>query len=392
MDHETHPSNPLPDALATIRRPPGSRLQPNRSQTPGPAPYPQVEFVLPTERTLEDWNEFTGRLESVDAVEVRARVGGYLQAIHFEDGQLVKQGDLLFELDPRPLAAQLEAAQADQQRAQIGLDLAQSNLDRAMQLVEARAMAAEELEQRKADAAGAQAALLSAQARVTSAQLNLDFTKVLAPISGRISDHYVSVGNQISGGSSDSTLLTTIVTIDPIYCGIEASENMMLATLRRQAADVSADPQSPTTPAFLGLADEKGFPHAGLLDFVDNRFDADTATLRARIKIDNADGQLIPGMFARVRLSGGPDRQAILIPDKAVQTAQDSRFVLLVGDENVVQYRPVQAGRLTEDGLREITQGLSTSDRVIVAGLFFARPGATVAPRPAAPAGSPAKQ
>ncbi|MCB9909593.1 MAG: efflux RND transporter periplasmic adaptor subunit [Planctomycetes bacterium] len=365
---------------------------PTAAKPQGPPPTPQVEFVLPTERTLEDWNEFTGRLESVDAVEVRARVGGYLQAIHFEDGQLVKQGDLLFELDPRPLAAQLEAAQADQQRAQIGLDLAQSNLDRAMQLVEARAMAAEELEQRKADAAGAQAALLSAQARVTSAQLNLDFTKVLAPISGRISDHYVSVGNQISGGSSDSTLLTTIVTIDPIYCGIEASENMMLATLRRQAADVSADPQSPTTPAFLGLADEKGFPHAGLLDFVDNRFDADTATLRARIKIDNADGQLIPGMFARVRLSGGPDRQAILIPDKAVQTAQDSRFVLLVGDENVVQYRPVQAGRLTEDGLREITQGLSTSDRVIVAGLFFARPGATVAPRPAAPAGSPAKQ
>ncbi|HRV80361.1 MAG TPA: efflux RND transporter periplasmic adaptor subunit, partial [Planctomycetota bacterium] len=176
---------------------------PTAAKPQGPPPTPQVEFVLPTERTLEDWNEFTGRLESVDAVEVRARVGGYLQAIHFEDGQLVKQGDLLFELDPRPLAAQLEAAQADQQRAQIGLDLAQSNLDRAMQLVEARAMAAEELEQRKADAAGAQAALLSAQARVTSAQLNLDFTKVLAPISGRISDHYVSVGNQISGGSSD---------------------------------------------------------------------------------------------------------------------------------------------------------------------------------------------
>mgnify|MGYP003655322357 CR=1 FL=1 len=244
--------------------------------------------------------------------------------------------------------------------------------------VESRAIAAEDVDARTAALAETKAALQAARARVASAQLDVDFTRVTAPISGRVSDYFVSVGNLISGGSAQSTLLTTIVSTDPIFVRFEADENLVLNYLRLNAAGKRQSSRDYEAPVQLGLADEEGYSHEGVLDFVDNRFDAGTATMRARARFANPDKLLFPGMFARIRITGEGERAALLIPDKAVQTTQTLRYVLVVDETNVVQYRPVVIGTLTEDGMREIKEGITPEDRVVSSGLFFARPGALV--------------
>ena len=346
-------------------------------------PPPTVEYVLPIQREIVDWDEFTGRLEAVESVDVRARVSGYLESIHFEDGQVVEQGDLLFVIDPRPFQAELDMRVAEMEQLRVARDLAATNVERGRKLLESRAIAAEDVDVRESALAEAGAALLAAQARVDAAKLDVDFTHVTAPIAGRISDHFVSVGNLISGGDAQSTLLTTIVTMDPIHARIEADESTVLSYLRLNAAGKRQSARDYEAPVQLGLADEDDFPHAGVIDFVDNRFDAGTATMRARARIPNPDGLLLPGMFARVRIMGEAPRTALLVPDKAVQTDQTMRYVLVVGDGDVVQYRPVEVGTLTEDGLREVRQGLEATDRVVAGGLFAARPGVVVSPREA---------
>jgi RND family efflux transporter MFP subunit len=346
---------------------------------------PLVEFVLPESRTITDWDEFTGRIEPVDTVDVRARVSGFLESIHFEDGQLVEQGQLLFVIDPRPFQAELDAARADLERAAAARDLARSNLEGGRRLLRSSAIAQEDVDVRNTTLAEAEAAVLAAQARVDASALDVDFTQVKAPLAGRVSDHYISVGNLISGGLPQSTLLTTIVTIDPIYCRIEADENTVLGYMRLNAAGRRKSSREFETPVQVGLADERGFPHEGVIDFVDNRLDPGTATLRARARIPNPDGFLTPGMFARVRMSAEGEHEALLIPDKALQSDQTFRFVLVVDDGDVVEARQVTPGALTDDGMREIKSGLTAEDRVIVAGLFLARPGARVSPREAAP-------
>ncbi len=341
---------------------------------------PTVDVVRPVTREIVDWDEFTGRLEASESVDVRARVSGLLQSIHFDDGETVEQGQLLFVIDPRPFQAELDARLADAQVAQAARDLAHSNLERGRKLLSSNAIAAEDVESRAAALAETEAALAATNARVASAQLDVDFTRVTAPIAGHVSDHFVSIGNLISGGSASSTLLTTIVATDPIHCRIEANESTVLTYLRLNAAGKRKSARDYEAPVQLGLADETGFPHEGVLDFVDNRFDAGTATMRARARFANEDGLLFPGMFARIRITGEGAREALLVPDKAVQTTQTLRYLLVVDDKNVVQYRPVQTGSLTEDGLREITDGLNALDRVVAAGLFMARPGAVVTP------------
>lgn len=362
---------------------------PEAAAGPSAAPLPSVEVVTPELRTIADWDEFTGRLEAVESVDVRARVSGLLESIHFEDGEIVEEGDLLFVIDPRPFQAELDARTADADLAQATLELARSNLERGRRLLESKAIPAEDVDARVAALAEAEAALAAARARVSAAQLDVDFTRVHAPVAGRVSDHYISVGNLISGGSAQSTLLTSIVSIDPIHARFEADENMVLSYLRLGAAGKRQSSREYEAPVQLGLADEDGFPHSGYIDFVDNRFDQGTATMRARARIPNPDGLLFPGMFARVRITGEAEREALLVPDKAVQTTQTLRYVLVVDDQDIVQYRPVVPGALTEDGMREIKEGLAAGERVVVAGLFFARPGARVHPTvaEASPAG-----
>lgn len=349
----------------------------------GATPLPTVEFVLPVQRNITDWDEFTGRLEATESVDLRARVSGLLESIHFEDGEVVEKGQLLFVIDARPFQAELDARLADVQLAESAYDLAKSNLERGRELLDANAIATEDVDARAATLAQTEAAMMAARARVAAAQLNVDFTRVTAPIAGRVSDHFVSVGNLISGGTAQSTLLTRIVSTSPIYCRIEADENLVLRYLRLNAAGKRQSSRDYDAPAQLSLADEQGFPHEGVLDFVDNRFDAGSATMRARARFENPDGLLLPGMFARVRITGEAERDALLVPDKAVQTTQTLRYLLVVDETNVVQYRPVVVGSLTEDGLREIKEGVQASDRVISSGLFFARPGALVQPKPA---------
>lgn len=348
---------------------------------PPPAP-PTVEVVRPELRRITDWDEFTGRLEALESVEVRARVSGYLESIHFEDGAFVEQGQLLFVIDPRPYQAELEAVQAELARARAARDLARTNVERGRKLLDAHAIAAEDVDEREGALAQAEAALRSAQARVEAAQLDLGFTRVSAPIAGRASDHFVSVGNLVRGGAAEATLLTTIVSTDPIDCRIEADEATMLAYLRLDASGRGRDTRA-EVPVEVGLADEEGYPHEGVLDFVDNRFDAQTATLRARARIPNPDGLLVPGMFARLRMSGAPEREALLVPDRAVQSEQTVRYVLVVDADDVVHRQEVRVGLLTDDGMREIEAGLEPDARVVSSGLMRARPGAQVTPRAA---------
>jgi len=342
-------------------------------------PPPKVTVSQPISRDVVEWEEYTGRLEAMESVEVRARVNGYLQSIHFKNGVSVKQGDLLFVIDPRPYQAELERAKADLGLATARFERTGKDLVRAQMLVRSRAVSEEEVDTKISDQRQAQESVQAARAMVNAAQLNIDFTQVRAPISGRISRNFVSVGNLINGGTTQSTLLTTIVSLDPIYCYFEADERAYLKGMRQSRNGDRTNGRAGKQPVYVGLADEEAFPHQGYIDFVDNRLDQNTGTITGRAVLPNPDLLLVPGLFARVRIPAGGKYKALMLPPEAVGSDLSQQFVFVVDHQNLAQYRKVAMGPII-DGLRIIRDGLQPDDWVIVKGVQRAKTGAKVDP------------
>jgi len=348
---------------------------------PAAAPPPKVDVVRPIPRDVTEWDEYTARLEAVESVEVRPRVSGYLQSIHFQDGSIVKKGDLLFLIDPRPYEAQLRRAEADLALAKSRLELARKNEARAMDLIRSHAVSQEEADIRISTTRQAEAAVEQAEASVAAAQLDVEFTHVAAPISGRIGRKLVTEGNLITGGvGTQGTLLTTIVSLDPIYAYIDADERSYLKYIRLAQRGERPSSREYHNPVWVALADEMDFPHEGAMDFVDNQLDRGTGTIIGRALLPNPDLALLPGLFARLRLPGSGQIHALLIPDAAIGSDQAQKFVYAVNADNIAVYRTVQTGSLI-DGLRVIRDGLSADDWVISAGTQRVRPGLKVDPQ-----------
>lgn len=347
-------------------------------QKPAPPPPPEVTVSKPLVREVMEWDEYTGRLEAVDSVDVRARVSGYLQSIHFQDGQIVKEGDLLFVIDPRPYQAELDRAQAELKLAKARLSLAQNDLARAKNLLSAKAISVEEADTRASDEKVAEATVQQAEAAVDAAKLDVEFTQVRAPITGLISRKFVTEGNLINGGTG-GTLLTTIVSLDPIYCYFEADEQSFLKYNRLEKEGLRPESRKSESPAYLELSDETGFPHKGYVDFLDNRIDTQTGTIRGRGVFDNPGDILTPGLFAKIKIVGSAPYEAILLPDEAIGSDQSQKFVLVVNPENTVEYKQVELGPKI-NGFRVVKSGVKPGDRVIVKGLQRVAPGAVVSP------------
>ncbi len=338
-------------------------------------PPPEVSVAPVVERRVRQWDDFTGRVEAVESVELRPRVSGYVERVVFEEGQEVRKGDLLFVIDPRSYRAEFDRATAELARARSEAQLARSQDERAQALLAAKAASREESDARHAAVAQTLAAVRAAEAALARARLDLGFTEVRAPISGRAGRALITAGNL---AQADATLLTTIVSLDPMYVYFEGDEQVYLRYLelaKRGARRVSGN------PVRVGLANEAGFPHAGVLDFLDNRIDPGTGTIRARALVPNPDHTLTPGLFARVQMEGGTELAALLIDDKAVLTDQDRKYVYVLGPGNTAVRKDVVLGR-SADGLRVVREGLAAGDRVIVNGVqkvFFA--GMPVAPQ-----------
>jgi RND family efflux transporter MFP subunit len=382
----------------------------------------QVVVTTPIKKQIVEWDEYIGRLDAVDFVEVRARVSGYLQSIHFDEGQIVKKGDRLAVIDPRPFVAERNRAQADLQqakarveqskeqlaqstaedrRAAAGLDYAQQRFERSKRLVAKSAVTQDEfdlhesqLRQAQADlnAAKAQielsraaistaeAAVETAQAAVDIADLNLQYTRVVAPITGRVSRRAVTEGNLINGGTVQSTLLTTIVSLDPIHVYFDADEQAFLKYTRLAMEGKRQSSREVKNPVYIALADERsGYPHKGHMDFVDNRLDPNTGTMRGRAILRNADLSLTPGLFARLRLPGSAPYEAVLAPDSAIGSDQSVKYVLVVDADNKVRRQSVEIGPISH-GLRVVRSGLDGSERIVLRGLQRVRPGIQVTP------------
>jgi RND family efflux transporter MFP subunit len=348
-----------------------------KKETIPPPATPEVTVAFPVAREVTDWDEFTGRLEATKSVEIRPRVSGYLDAVQFKDGQVVKEGDALFTIDPRPFRAEVNRARAEHQRAKAQELLAQQNLTRSQQLLKTNAIAAEQFDQRKAELELATAEVARAQAAVEAAELNLRFTDIRAPMEGRVSRRFVDEGNFVTGGAGQATLLTTIVPFNPLHVYFDVDERVVLRNTRLDLAGERKSSRNEPNPVRVALADEPGFTHEGRMDFVDNRLDPETGTLRGRALIDNSKGLLTPGLFVRLQLKGRGPYRAILIPDEAIGTDQSRRFVMLVKEDGTAERRFVETGRL-HDGLRAINSGLTATDRIIINGLQRARPGAKV--------------
>jgi RND family efflux transporter MFP subunit len=331
----------------------------SRSEAQAP-PAPSVTVAVPLVQAVQDWDEFTGRFEATQSVEVRARVGGYISGVHFRDGDYVRRGQLLFTLDPRPAQAALASARAQLAQAQAQLTLAQSELARAETLLESQAISQAEADTRRGALQTAQAAIAAANANVRARQLDLEFTRVTAPISGRVSDRRVDAGNLVAGGSSAADVLTTVVSSAPIHFVFDGSEAVLLK-YQRQARNGAA-------PIQVRLQDEATFTRAGSLDFTDNAVDTASGVIRLRAVIPNADGFLKPGMFGQARLAGAGSYNAMLVPDAAIATDQARRIVYVVAADGSVAPKPVQLGPLV-DGLRVIRSGLQRTDRVIINGV-----------------------
>ena len=351
-----------------------------RSTAPLPAATPpQVVVAPPLVMRLSEWDEYTGRFEATDRVDVRARVNGYLDSIHFRDGQIVKPGDLLFVIDPRPYEAVLDGARADVVRAQTRLELATTDFTRGESLFAIRGISQEEFDRRIQARKEAEAALIVAKAAERAAALNVEFTRVRAPIGGRISQNFVSVGNVISGGQAGATLLTTIVAVDPIQFVFDASEADYLKYNRLNASGERRSSREVANPVRIRLLDESTFEHVGKMDFVDNQVDLATGTIRGRALVPNPGGFLTPGQFGRLQLLGSGEFEALLVPDNAILSDQSQRFVWVVGKDDVPEPRVVEPGNL-ERGLRIVRTGLHADDRVVINGMQRVRPGAKVTP------------
>ncbi|WP_417472281.1 efflux RND transporter periplasmic adaptor subunit [Luteimonas mephitis] len=341
----------------------------------GMPPPPEVSVATVLSKPVHQWDTFNGRVTAVESVELRPRVSGYVQRVAFKEGQEVEKGDLLFVIDPRPYRAALDQASAQLQRARAEAKLAQAQDRRAQTLIEAKAISREEFETRKAATAQGDAGVRAAEAAVAAASLDLQFTQVRAPINGRIGRAMVTEGNL---AQADATLLTTLVSQDPMYVYFESDEQTYLryADLARKGERTRS-----SNPVRVGLADEPGFPHEGTVDFVDNQVDPATGTIRARAVLPNPDRVLTPGLFARVQVQGSGEFEAMLIDDKAVLTDQDRKYVYVLGADNKAMRKDVQLGRMI-DGLRVVESGLGAKDKVIVHGVQKVfMPGMPVAPK-----------
>jgi RND family efflux transporter MFP subunit len=337
-----------------------------------------VTVARPVQHEVIEWDEYTGNLAAIEAVEVRARVSGLITSAPFDEGAIIKQGDLLFEIDSRPYEAELEVRKADAARAAAQLELARIESKRIESLPEDAAAPFERMTV-AAHLHQAQAELEGAQAQVKSAELNVEWCRVIAPIGGRISRKVITTGNLVTGGGGQSTLLTTIASIDPIYSYFEADERSVLkyTKLAREGKRTSA--RDARIPCLMRLSNEEGFPHEGVIDFVDNRVDPATGTMLARGVFDNTDGYLVPGFFTVLRVPGSGQYETLLVPDAALVIDQNRKTLLVVGTDDTVQVRPVTTGALFGN-LRAIAEGIEPGDRVIVEGMMRAQRGAKVAP------------
>ncbi|CAN5699295.1 efflux RND transporter periplasmic adaptor subunit [soil metagenome] len=351
----------------------------NKPPAPPELPSPAVTVAKPIWREVIEWDEYTGRVQAKENVEVRARVSGFIDKAAFHEGGLVNAGDLLFVIDSRPFEAQLAKAQAEVARAEAQRAYAENEFKRLEGMRSSGVASERERENARQRMREGEAAVASAKAIVVDAQLNVDWCRVTAPISGRIGDKLVTAGNLVNGASGNTTLLTTIRSVDPIYCYVEADERSVLKYQRLATEKKRVSARDAAIPCFLALADEQGFPHRGMIDFVDNTIDPNTGTLRARGVFDNADRALSPGMFGRVRIPGSGRYKTLLIPDSAIGTDQNQKFLLVAGPDDTVQYRVVTLGALFE-GARAIESGVTETDRVIIKGQQRARPGMKVAP------------
>jgi RND family efflux transporter MFP subunit len=353
-----------------------------QGQQQGGPPAPAVTVATPVKRTVNDYDEYVGRFVAVNSVEIRARVSGYLDAIHFNDGQMVKQGDLLFTVDKRPFQNTLDQARANLEQAKSNLAFTESDLARGQQLVRDKTITEQTFEQRSQAHRNAVASVAANEAAVRQAELDLNFTELRAPVDGRIGDRRVSPGNLVTGGTGgNTTLLATIVSLDPIRFEFTFDEASYLRYERMSNVSNDIASRGAGVEISLKLIDEKGFDHKGRMDFVDNVIDRSTGTIRGRAVFANPKAVFTPGMFARVRVPGSPSYEALLVPDVAIGTEQIRKFVYVVNAENTVGQKYVTLGQVTPDGLRVIKDGLAPDDRVIVNGLMRVRPGAKVTPQ-----------
>ncbi|MDD0838577.1 efflux RND transporter periplasmic adaptor subunit [Curvibacter sp. HBC61] len=355
---------------------PSSHADAPAAQAPAATP---VSVATVAEQPIALWDEFSGRLEAVQRVDLRPRVAGAVQAVHFREGALVQAGDLLFSLDPAPFAAEVDRAQAQVAAAQARLAYSQSELERASRLWEDRAIAQREYDERQNAQREADANLRAAQAALQSARLNLGYAQVRAPVSGRIGRIEVTAGNLVAAGAG-APVLTSLVSVNPIYASFEADEQVIAQALQGLGRGAAARARIERIPVQMGTAESGSTPYQGHLQLVDNQVDARSGTVRVRAVFDNPDGQLMPGQFARLRMGQAQSRPALLINERAVGTDQNKKFVLVVGDDQTAQYREVTLGAPV-DGLRVVKSGLKAGERVVVNGLQHVRPGARVTPQ-----------
>ncbi len=346
-----------------------------------PPPAPAVTVAKPLAKRITNWDEYSGRFQAVQMVEVRPRVSGFIDKIHFKDGQIVKAGELLFTVDPRPFELALQSAQAEVARANAQVELAATEVERARPLVRTGVVTERDFDQRAANLSVARAALQAAVAATKNADLNLEWTRVTAPIDGRISDRKVDAGNLVNGGSGTTTLLATIVTQDPIYFLFEVSESDYLRYTRLAEEGKRVSSRDTGNPVRIRLSDETEFKHPGKMDFVDNALNARSGTMRGRAVVDNKSGLLQPGLFARMQLFGG-EVDGLLIPDAAVVSDQARKIVFTVGEDGVVKPKQVTLGAI-DGGLRVVLSGITAEDRIVIDGIAnpMVRPGAKVTPQ-----------
>lgn len=351
----------------------------NSGQAPAAAPAAQMPPVPvkagnPLKKEVTEWDEYTGRIEALQSVEIRARVSGYLDRVNFKDGDKVRKGDLLFVIDPRPYRADLNRAEAELERARTRLELARNSLQRAEHLRKSKAISEEDYDGRSKGVRESSAAVRSAEAAVQTARLNVDFTEIHAPISGRIGRELITVGNLVN---ADQTLLTTIVSTDPMYVYVDADERAVLRYRRLAESGQRTSARDARIAAELALLDETGFPHKGYIDYVEPRMDAGTGTLRARGVFPNPNELLSPGFFARLRIHAGKPHETLLIPERAIGTDQGQKFVWLAKADGSVEYRRIMPGAQFGP-LRAVAEGLAPEDRVVIEGIQKIRPGVKV--------------
>lgn len=360
-------------ALAGIGAFTAMRVNASGAQAQAAAPMsPEVDVANVLDRTVTDWQEYSGRLEAVDRVDVRPLVSGTIVSVNFKDGSLVKRGDVLFVIDPRPYAAEVARAEAQLAGATARNGYAQSDWQRAQRLIGDNAIARRDFDEKKNAAAEAAANVKAADAALETARINLGYTKIAAPVSGRVSRAEVTLGNVVSPGSG-APPLTTLVSVSPIYASFDVDEQTYLKYIGRARSGTHV-------PVELGLADESGYSRTGAIASVDNRLDTASGTIRVRARFDNPDGTLVPGLYARVKVGGGAPHRALLVDEAAIGTDQDKKYVLAVDAEGRVAYRPVTLGAL-HGNLRVVTGGLAANDRIVVRGVQRVRPGETVRAR-----------